>query len=652
MSQPSVTDYFATRKRRASGELQNKHKVLALGEPGSREALPIIREKSSAPKSDSSKTKTGSGRKSVARNLKFGSNTKPTQSIGAKAEEKNVVFAKLGNLSPQKQPASAESPQKTPTKELVCFKTPTKESRTRDLSLNEIKSRVNKSSRLKELRARIDKFKKLDEKLEDLERNDCKSEDVGKVEGEVRIKEFNHIELEIPASPCKTPSKLFSPTKALLLSPKASPAKRLLFEPKEIPASPVKSSPVKAPAYQRYQALSESETRLPLPYKYRFLAEVFRSVDTVSAMLHNRKETITFSKLKPAVQELVRRNFTLDHLAQIKTVYPDAFSFCQEKFRNFGVAKSESYELVITPIIQKDEAKSGRNTPDEDDVLKSAQQMHMSPGVLLERRKKFTNKLVDLAKDEHEQFLQSLEKPMKIDKDKVTRWHPEFDVDSCKDIEKAELPQPPVQEKLSSATDVLHRAHRLFNDNSRMKRALEKLTANQIQNSASESTEALKVPDELRSVNSSIVDTPPATPKTPRVETNSLLKGVPPALLEKIRAKQAAKALEMMTRSSDADKDAIRYARLPEMAKILRNIFVSEKKGVLNLEFVVKKLDDSYRTKLSSSDLEEHIKLICKLLPLWATIHVVRKVDYLKIVKDMDMAKVIKRLEVLADEKA
>lgn len=130
-----------------------------------------------------------------------------------------------------------------------------------------------------------------------------------------------------------------------------------------------------------------------------------------------------------------------------------------------------------------------------------------------------------------------------------------------------------------------------------------------------------------------------------------MLKGIPQALLEKIRAKEAAKALEMMTRSEDEDKNALKYARLPEMAKILRNIFVSEKKNVLLLEFVVKKLDDSYRIKLPPRELEEHIRLICKLEKSWATIEMKRNMDYMKLAKDYDMAKVISRLEKLADEK-
>lgn len=109
-------------------------------------------------------------------------------------------------------------------------------------------------------------------------------------------------------------------------------------------------------------------------------------------MLFNRHELITFEKLKPAVQELLRHNFTQEHLAQIKTIYPDAYNYQQEKYRNFGsVSKQEKYELVLTPVVEK---INGRNTPDADNILKTASENSMSPTILLERRKKFYNALL------------------------------------------------------------------------------------------------------------------------------------------------------------------------------------------------------------------------------------------------------------------
>lgn len=106
-----------------------------------------------------------------------------------------------------------------------------------------------------------------------------------------------------------------------------------------------------------------------------------------------------------------------------------------------------------------------------------------------------------------------------------------------------------------------------------------------------------------------------------------------------------------MTRPPNAEKEAVMYSRLPELVKVLRNIFVAEKKGVLTLEFVITKLENSFRAKLSPAELEDHLRLLCKLLPTWSSIHNVRKVDYLKLQKEIDLTKVIKRLEIMANDK-
>lgn len=106
-----------------------------------------------------------------------------------------------------------------------------------------------------------------------------------------------------------------------------------------------------------------------------------------------------------------------------------------------------------------------------------------------------------------------------------------------------------------------------------------------------------------------------------------------------------------MTRSPNAEKEAIMYSRLPELVKVLRNIFVAEKKGVLTLDFVITKLENSFKAKLTPAELEEHLRLLCKLLPTWTSIRNVRQVDYLKLQKEIDLTKVIKKLEIIANNK-
>ncbi|XP_076623518.1 chromatin licensing and DNA replication factor double parked [Colletes latitarsis] len=585
--------------------------------------------------------------------------------IAENLEGNKVLFKKKGSLSPKKKlpgtpkknNASIEnsSVNISNNRSTVNSTTPKKSSTMdklakQDLSLNEIKNRINKSSRLNELKASIARFRNCEQKLEKLQKQD----NVNKPQ----IQKFEKIELEIPLSPkkaYKSPSKkILSPMKSkeLLL---ASPQRRILFEPKETTPSPVKGSPTKAPAYQQYLSLAGSSTvALPLPYNYRILAEAFRCVDTVSAMLFNRKEVITFKKLKPSVQELLRKNFTLQHIAQIKTIFPDAYIYHQEKHRTFGsTSKQDKYELILTPIVEE---KDGRNTPDADNILKTASETSMGPRVLLDRQRKFYNILLDMVKDEHEKFLLNLETPMRVPKEKILRWHPEFDVESCKPIEPADLPQPPNVEKLTTAKDVLDKAKSMFSCGTRMEKALQrlaeaKLTSKSQSPEKNDNNRSTQTEDNMQKVNITVVDTPPATPTTQNSYLNVAFKGIPKALLEKVRAKQAAKALEAMTRTPDADKQASMYSRLPELAKILRNIFVAEKKGVLTMEFVIGKLENSFKAKLTPNELEELVRLLCKLLPTWTSIHNVRKVDYLKLQKDFDLGKVVKRLEIIANDK-
>lgn len=73
--------------------------------------------------------------------------------------------------------------------------------------------------------------------------------------------------------------------------------------------------------------------------------------------------------------------------------------------------------------------------------------------------------IAERVKDEHEKFLLivSFESPrlMNIPREKIVRWHPEFDVESCKKIEQAELPHPPVVET-PSAKNVLDKNYEIF----------------------------------------------------------------------------------------------------------------------------------------------------------------------------------------------
>lgn len=339
---------------------------------------------------------------------------------------------------------------------------------------------------------------------------------------------------------------------------------------------------------------------------------------------------------------MTRKNFTESHLAQIKNIYPDAYSFSQEKMHNFGsTSKQDKYELVIIPNVENTKSVE----INADDVLKSRQVMSLNPEIMLERQRKLYNLLLNKVLDKHEEYLLSLDPPMSIPKNKLTRWHAGFDIESMADIEKSPLPQPPNVEKFTTASDVLLKARNLFNCNTRMEKALERLAEAKSKNI---SLSAMSLNDDKTSVKTEPVEVKVESNPAEHQPLNPALKGVPKSLLEKIRAKQAAKALEAMTRSPAQDIKAVKYQRLPEIARHTRNVFVTEKKSVLSLEIVLNKLGNSYRTNLTLTELEEHLRLLSESLPGWLVFHDIRQTIFIKLSKNTDMAKVQERLEALA----
>uniref|UniRef100_A0A0D9S2Q3 DNA replication factor Cdt1 n=1 Tax=Chlorocebus sabaeus TaxID=60711 RepID=A0A0D9S2Q3_CHLSB len=371
----------------------------------------------------------------------------------------------------------------------------------------------------------------------------------------------------------------------------------------------------KAPAYQRFHALAQpGPPGLVLPYKYQVLAEMFRSMDTIVGMLHNRSETPTFAKVQRGVQDMMRRRFEERNVGQIKTVYPASYCFRQERgvptFKD-GVKRSD-YQLTIEPLL-------------EQEADGAAPQLTASR--LLQRRQIFSQKLVEHVKEHHKAFLASLRPPMVVPEDQLTRWHPRFNVDEVPDIEPAVLPQPPTTEKLTTAQEVLARARSLMSP--RMEKALSQLALRSAERSSPGSPRP------------ALPDTPPATPPA---ASPSALKGVSQDLLERVRAKEAQKQLAQMTRCPEQEQRLQRLERLPELARVLRSVFVSERKPALSMEVACARMVGSCRTAMSPGEMEKHLLLLSELLPDWLSLHHIRTDTYVKLDKAADLASITARL--------
>lgn len=436
-----------------------------------------------------------------------------------------------------------------------------------------------------------------------------------------------------------------------------SPRPATVRNPKRLLFSPAKSGAecTHTPAYEKYKHLIAPQQSLELPYKYRCLEELFKCCDTVCAIFFNRKERITFKKLKPAVERMCKKTFTEHHLAQIKHVLPDVYEFHQHKMRNFGsVSKYDYYQLVITPVIDTSvellapastAPTAATTTTTEETVLLSSQR-------LMERVKRFHSCLFTMTADKHDEFLRDLKPPMTVVRAKLMRWHPDFDIQSCAEVPRAELPLPPNADRFHSAKDVLSTARNLFNCATPMERALARLEAKKMERLDQKAeTEKPTSAGEKQTEQATAVETTSTAPTLPKDPVSTMLKGVPESLLAKIREKQAAKALSVMTRRPSQEKEAIVYARLPDLARHVRNVFVTEKKTCLTTELVLGKIMNSFRTSLTVNTMDEHLRLLAKASGGWISYHEIQNVKYMKLSRQTDFAQMMAQLKKQAEEK-
>ncbi|KAK5642544.1 hypothetical protein RI129_008711 [Pyrocoelia pectoralis] len=599
MAQPSVLNYFNNRKRPAhhDAKINIARKVLMLDSnesicvsktdisdkmvtvlepkiivtPKSNRVLKSTR-KAATPRTKKTKAVVSSGQIAT-----FVCNMGKMSTLESITDKSVIKDPELQTPKSQKKQVSEMEPPKAPTKKTnaldkikITGNEPT---------ISELKHKLSRSSRLAELKASISRFKQCEEKLRAAE------------EKTLSLKNFKSLELEVNVSP----SKPQSPHKGYL-SPKkdASSVCKNLFNVQ----SPTKTS-LDVPSSPSKLISSSPTESLTLPYKYRRIAEIFRSIDTICQIMYNRKEAITFKKLKPSVELMLKQNMTKNHLAQIKHLYPEAFTFRQDKVREFGTGtRKEGWELVLVPNVNEST---------------------MKPSFLLERRRKLFSILIEKVKDYHDEFLATLDPPMKVVRNDIKRWHPLFDIEKVPDIEQSPLPQPSREEELTTGSQVLEKARTLFNCKTRIERALENF----------QQTQAIQ----------------------PEIREESVLKGIPKALLEKVRQRQAAKALQLMTRSVDKEKEIQLYARLPEIARLTRNIFVTEKKNVMPIEIVVDKLCSSSSIFVTKKDIELHLQTIAKEEKEWMMLETVRGGSYVRIMKYQDINLIMDRLQSLADQK-
>jgi hypothetical protein len=203
----------------------------------------------------------------------------------------------------------------------------------------------------------------------------------------------------------------------------------------------------------------------------------------------------------------------------------------------------------------------------------------MTPSQLGMRLEVFRYRLVEIVKRVHDKFLTALSSPVQLslrETASLQRWHPSFRLDKhVPDIPAAPLPQPPRVELLATPEQVFRKvpARRLTPGTPDALNKLSMLLDGE--QSRAESTKE-STPQNA----SGVVQSTPS---------GKLLKGISPALLNKIREKEAARSRHDMLRSPAAE---LRRRRLDGVLELIRKV---------NGKFEVNKFRPIPRTKLLES---------------------------------------------------
>ena len=342
---------------------------------------------------------------------------------------------------------------------------------------------------------------------------------------------------------------------------------------------------------------------------------LFEWLDNTLGLQMQKNLPRSFDKIRPAVEKASRLRFDQTKLLQLMTVYPDAFQLKFEPVVSNNVSSGQSflsYALVINPSRRQD-------PKDPNSPLISP--INLVPSVKVYRRDEFVKRLMDITKQRHQDFLLSLNPPLVgVNPEKLTRWHLKFPLDDIEDIvpDVKLLPLRPVKRDQTNVEDVLTR---MQPNSTPVQLHVSQSTPPQNNTSNGEgNTEIKKSVDSWKSSVSS----------SEKILTGKL-KGLSKALLDRIRAKEAAKVASELTRSPEVEKRLNHLKQMPPLIRLLRNYFIGENTRVLPLKTVVKKVIDSYPTYISSETVEERLVYLKEELSDWINIFQLKNVSYVKL---------------------
>ncbi|KAM7537185.1 hypothetical protein Aperf_G00000072622 [Anoplocephala perfoliata] len=384
---------------------------------------------------------------------------------------------------------------------------------------------------------------------------------------------------------------------------------RSLTKSESCPSTPLKGTSVSDVLNidERVELDESAELRrhseMRLPYHMERLFELFRACETLVSMIHNRSEVCSFDKIKPAVQEVARCDFTEKIVAQFHAVYPSAYTFRYDKqLDRVTKLPLNSYTLVFIPNLRTDGTQMATDSPMKGHLVFTGTR-------LIQRRHIFYNSLLNRVKDVHRKFLISrfcLSKADLPDDSTLRRWHPAFPLDTAvPEVEPAILPPRPLDgsdAKITSARDAMaaFRARALF----REAKVCEEIATASEQNSSQPARSSDENPD-------SGVSSPIKT------STISALKGVSAALLAKVREREKQMNLTILKQPTASPAEKAAFSALPATITQVWSMLRGGGGRPVLLAQIATRLVQSSGSGLTPEEATSRIEYLLTLMPDW-----------------------------------
>ncbi|VDM03395.1 unnamed protein product [Schistocephalus solidus] len=339
---------------------------------------------------------------------------------------------------------------------------------------------------------------------------------------------------------------------------------------------------------------------LPLPSHMHTLLEFFRACDLVVSVLHNRSEVCSFDKVKLAVQELVRSDFTEAIVSQFATVYPDSYSFRYDKqLDKVTKLPTSSYVLILIPNLRSDGTQMARDSPSKGHLVFTGNR-------LIQRRHHFQKSLIARVRRAHREFLVNKLSISESDlppDSPIKRWHPAFPLDTAvPTIPSTPLPPKPDanESKITSASEAVaaFRSRALF----REAEICERFSPH---------------PQDAKKTYKSVVPSPSQASGSLTKSNAVALKGISESLLARVREREKAMQFSLLTRSPISEKQRLALSCLPTtITQVWRELRALSGKPV-PLATVATRLAQSSETGLSQEAALYRIDELISLMPDW-----------------------------------